>query len=284
MEKPFENLFARRVAWALLKPVRTYIVHSPLNRGKGFLLRKLIEPVLPGNDATFLHSTKTGDIIRLQYRETLGRSVLMQGGFEDVERAVVGALALPGTTAFDVGANIGMFTISLARGVGTTGSVIAVEPVQSTAKRIEENALLNAIGNIHIEVCAAGNRDGFVEVAETTDSAYNSTIGINHPGIKQRTKTRVAMKKIDDLWENAGRPNVSVMKIDVEGAEMDVLQGAVNLIRTCRPHLMLEANTTDDRDRLAGFIANFGYSGSQPEGFMPWNYLFRAAVKQGSSE
>ena len=78
----------------------------------------------------------------------------------------------------------------------------------------------------------------------------------------------------------AGRPAVSVVKIDVEGAELNVLNGATKLLESCRPHLMMEANTRDELRVIEDFLAPYGYSRSRPVGFMPWNYLFRSQQPQ----
>ena len=69
---------------------------------------------------------------------------------------------------------------------------------------------------------------------------------------------------------------MSLIKIDVEGAEAQVLEGAQELIERDKPHLLLEANSADHLDLLVSWLGPRGYSFYQPPGFAAWNYLFTA--------
>lgn len=78
---------------------------------------------------------------------------------------------------------------------------------------------------------------------------------------------------LDDLWEGVGRPRVSFIKIDVEGAEGDVLRGAGGMIGATRPQLIVEVH---DRERVGWLSALLpGYESVVVPGFISWNYLFR---------
>jgi methyltransferase FkbM-like protein len=80
--------------------------------------------------------------------------------------------------------------------------------------------------------------------------------------------------RIDRVWDDIGRPAVSIVKIDVEGAEASVIRGARAMITATHPTLLVEAN---DEARLASLrteLEPLGYRRSARPGFHPWNHLF----------
>ena len=81
---------------------------------------------------------------------------------------------------------------------------------------------------------------------------------------------------LDGLWSAHGEPEVSVVKVDVEGAEPAVLRGARRVLERWHPPILLEANDAAARDAQAAILAPLGYEPTQPDGFAPYNYLFVA--------
>ena len=88
------------------------------------------------------------------------------------------------------------------------------------------------------------------------------------------TTVRVQVVQLDHAWVSLDKPKVSVLKIDVEGGEVGVLQGAAELIQAQRPAILLEANFPKQLERFSSVLDVFGYYATQPPGFMPWNYLY----------
>ena len=86
----------------------------------------------------------------------------------------------------------------------------------------------------------------------------------------------VAASSLDVVWNEAQRPGVSVVKIDVEGTELGVLEGARELLAACRPTLLIEIKSAVRLANVKGLLAPYGYRPKQPNGFMRWNYLFVA--------
>jgi protein O-GlcNAc transferase len=82
---------------------------------------------------------------------------------------------------------------------------------------------------------------------------------------------------LDAVWEEESRPEISVVKIDVEGAELDVLEGATAVLRTCRPAVMVELAEPDARRAVEAFMSVNGYRRADGDGFQPWNQLFLPA-------
>lgn len=262
-----------RIAWHLGWPVRAYLRHSPIQRGKGFLTRRAVLPLLPPPPAGFVTALPGGGRIKLYFRETLGYATLIYGGFERAELDSAHSSALSGTTAFDVGSNVGLFAIVMAAAVGEGGSVVAVEPDPTNVRRLRENLALNSVNNVRIVEAAATNRDGSLLLHLAQDSAYNSVGTVLHA----RPSTEVVGVdgvRLDGIWQDAGQPVVSIMKIDVEGAEIPVLEGARQILAAHHPALLLEAGGDRELVALGAFLTPLGYRRQSRDGFMPWNHLF----------
>jgi FkbM family methyltransferase len=256
----------------LTAPLRAYLRWSPIRRGKGFLTRRLLVPLLPAPPAQFVLDLPGGGRARLYYRETLGYASLVYGGFETAELRVVRDLVAAGTTAIDVGANVGLFTVVMAL-ANPGGSVIAVEPVPANLRRLRDNLGLNNISNVRIVEAAASDHDGNASIHLASDPAYHSLGDIvSRPSLSGDVPVR--LERVDDIWRAAGSPAVSVIKIDVEGAEARVLNGARELLEAHHPPLVLEAGTDEALEVLEGLLRPLAYRRATPAGFRPWNHLF----------
>jgi FkbM family methyltransferase len=260
-----------RIAWRLGWPVRVYLRRSPLQRGKGFLTRRAVIPLLPPRPARFVTALPGGARVELYFRETLGYVTLIYGGFERAELDSALTLARPGTTAVDVGSNVGMFAVVMAGAVGEAGSVLAVEPDPANIERLRSNLALNAATNVRIVEAAATNRDGSIVLHIAEDAAYNSVGTVLRSSVKDVTVDAV---RLDGVWHDAGAPVVSVIKVDVEGAEISVLEGARQILTTHHPALILEAGGDREVEALRTFLTPFGYRRQRPNGYTPWNHLF----------
>ena len=117
-----------RIAWPLTWPVRWYWAHSERQLGKKLVVDRILKHLLPPPPAGFESELPGGGRIFLHHRDDIGLVVLLTGSFERAEVELARAHARPGTTAVDVGANVGIFTVPLALAVGTEVRVIAVEP------------------------------------------------------------------------------------------------------------------------------------------------------------
>lgn len=258
--------------WNILWPVRYYLRNFPIQRGKGLLLRHVLLPMLPAAPAQFETELAGGARIRLQYRETLGWSSLLYGPFEDAELRYLTQMVQPGDTVFDIGANIGLFSVVLGRAVGAQGHVVAAEPVPANALRAKENVSLNGLTNVQFVNAAIGATAGTIRLNLADDLAYPS-VGEVAESRGIGTSIEVPLRTLDDLWLEVGSPPVSFVKIDVEGAELDVLRGAAQMLRTTHPVLLIEANDSVALASLREMLDPIGYSFTQPAGFAAHNFL-----------
>lgn len=262
----------RSLLWRLTSWLRWYVRSFPMRRGRGVILRKLVTPMLPKH-GQYRVAMPSGYALRIGYRERIGISFAVYGNFERHEREALVERALCGTTAIDVGANVGIYALELSKAVGEQGSVIAIEPWPDNVRRLKETIAGNSIANVCVLPCAVGSEQRVVEMHGGCDPAYVTSVPTNDPSAYPEVQ-RIVQRTLDELWADAGRPTISVVKIDVEGSELEVLQGARRLLATCHPTLLCEANSTEKSRLLVQYLSEFGYRPWQPRGFEPWNLLF----------
>lgn len=261
------------VIWKLLWPIRLYLRHFPYPRGKGILLRHLVVPLLPPSGAEFLLPVPGGGSVRVGYRETLGLSSLLHGTFEKGELEFVSQYLQPGNTVMDIGANIGLFAVVMGRAIGQTGVVIAFDPVPSNIRRLKSNLDGNGISAKAVYELALGSANEHIDLMMSDDTAYASMHKVEH-GFGNGQVIQVGVRRLDDVWHERGRPAISFVKMDVEGAELEVIRGGVEMLAQCRPTMLIEANTSEHLARLNEALKPFGYRHIHPDGFVQHNHLF----------
>jgi FkbM family methyltransferase len=138
----------------------------------------------------------------------------------------------------DIGANIGLFSILMARN-NSTIKVHAFEPIPLNACLFEASLHLNDIESVKLNRCCVGNSVGDVEFSLATDSAYSSLHDTGRSPELKKIKTSITT--LDDYIEGNEIERIDIIKIDVEGAEMLVLEGGREFLsnRRIRPRLVL---------------------------------------------
>lgn len=263
----------RRLLWMLAWPVRAYVRWSPVRRGKGVLLRNVLLPIL-GPDATFDAPLPPHGSVRLRASETLGWAWLVYGAFEPAELAFANTMAAQGGWVFDVGGNVGVFSVSVAQFVAPGARVVAFEPLPGNVARLRENLQRSRLDNVDIAQVAAASAPGETDFLAADDSAYSGLVASVEQGRHGRV-VRVPLATIDSIWESKGRPGVCFIKLDIEGGELEALRGAAALLQACHPVLMVEAATAGHVASLEQLLGPAGYVREQPAGFEPWNHVFR---------
>lgn len=170
----------------------------------------------------------------------------------------------PGMVVYDIGANVGFQATISARIVGPAGSVLCFEPLPANADQIEYNARLNDFKNVQVRRIALGNVDSqetFLLSDESTWGALSSAA----PGVpRQIGEIKVDVRNLDALRARESLPAPDWIKIDVEGAECAVLDGADATIREFRPILVIELHKTNVE--IAERLRKLGYFFTSLEG------------------
>jgi FkbM family methyltransferase len=179
---------------------------------------------------------------------------LLSGAFEAAEILFVKKYLQPGMTVLDIGAHHGLYTLLASKRVGAKGRVVAFEPSPRERKQLLWNVLLNFSFNVHIEPLALGKEssDADLHLVEGGEDGCNS---LRPPVVSSSTRpVRVKVAPLDEFLQRARIPAVDFVKLDVEGAELDVLKGAEKLLHGgARPVFLVEVY--DIRTRPWGYDA-----------------------------
>ena len=141
-----------------------------------------------------------------------------------------------GSVFIDVGAHIGRYSFLIAKLIGRDGLVIAVEPDPSAFKALLTGIKLNTLGNVLALNIALGDSEGKAILCQKLVTATSSITEFE----KCQRLVEVPLKMLDSVIEELGLGRVDAIKIDVEGAEIRVLKGAVNTIRRFKPFIVIE--------------------------------------------
>lgn len=151
----------------------------------------------------------------------IGKKLILYGGYEKQEIAVLCSFVNPGDHVLDIGANIGLHTLHLSRAVGPTGVVLAVEPDPGNYALLETNLERNGCENVIRLPSAFGAETGEVDLFRVEENCGSSSlVAFFGTGQSVRVPIQRGEKVIAELKL---RPKVA--KIDVEGAEPFVLSG-----------------------------------------------------------
>lgn len=132
----------------------------------------------------------------------------------------------PGFVACDIGANIGTYTVPLARLVGPAGHVIAFEPNRPTCACLRQNIRQNRLANVTLLRAAAGPESGMAGLIVTADNL--GEVHLSPPGGAETARVRVTT--VDAEVTRLGLTRVNFIKIDVEGFELAALRGATRTL------------------------------------------------------
>ena len=135
--------------------------------------------------------------------------------------------------------NIGIITLSLAR-LAPEGHVYTFEPVPNSYAYLERNVHDNELGNVTATPIGIGAAEGELQlsyVANFSGGAFSSSIGVT-----DGVPVTAPVRRFDDWMADAGPDHLDLVKIDIEGGELDALKGARRTLRTMRPDLVIELN------------------------------------------
>jgi FkbM family methyltransferase len=167
----------------------------------------------------------------------------------------------PGDVFFDVGANVGYYSMLAAMAVGAAGRVVAFEPVPRNVSFLDAHLRLNRIENVTILPYACSDRSSLSTFNAGLNSAMGSLAGPwSEPTTFPSPKDSLVLATtLDDVAQALGiRPHV--LKIDVEGAEAAVLRGAYRLLSESRAHVLLSVHSDALRSECLGWLSRLGYT------------------------
>lgn len=181
-------------------------------------------------------------------------AALFNGGFENVERSFVERLLQPGMAVLDIGAHHGFYTLLASRKVGAQGKVLAIEASPREREKLGLHLRINRCKNVQVESRALGDANGEARLylVEAGQSGCNS---LRKPGTSEVSESvPIRVARLDDILRDHQFEKVDFIKLDVEGAELSVLQGAPELLHR-RPRPVILAEVQDSRTTPWGYEA-----------------------------
>jgi FkbM family methyltransferase len=172
-------------------------------------------------------------------RSTAQQLLLLDGERFVDERFLLARLLRPGMTVVDVGANIGYYLLLFQQSVGPSGRIICIEPSIENLPELRKNIEMNRFENVVLNEVALGAADGEIGLHAGVNSGIADSSSAAHI---------VPIRRLDSLVNE----RVDLLKIDVEGYEGQVLDGARQLIENQRPVIFLELHPH--------IVGTFGYS------------------------
>ncbi|MCL5287187.1 MAG: FkbM family methyltransferase [Acidobacteria bacterium] len=173
-----------------------------------------------------------------------GQTLYFSGAYKDeeAERRFVERYLQPGMTVLDIGAHHGFYTLLASRIVGGSGQVIAFEPSPRDFARLRLHLRLNFCRNARAEALALAGENGAAQfyVVEKGDTGRN---GLRRAEVYAESVREVTVREIrlDDYLDGARIERTDLVKLDAEGAELSILQGAERLLgRAPRPAMLCE--------------------------------------------
>jgi FkbM family methyltransferase len=185
---------------------------------------------------------------------TIGLNIL-RGHYEQEEIRFVRGLLKPGDSAIDAGGHIGFFTMQMAAAVGPEGRVYAFEPLEANADLLERSIVENGfVGRVRFQRAAVGAATGTATLTfpvETLNSGGAYLLRDGSVPLAGNLEQDVPLVALDELDV---RHPVRFIKMDVEGAEPQVLRGAQRILRDDKPVILSELHPIQ-LERASGITA-----------------------------
>ncbi len=202
----------------------------------------------------------SGDIVYVP------KPVELMGGYRLMKSYVpsplVRAICKTNDVVVDVGANIGEWTLAVARAVGGGGRVLAFEPVPHVADALRKTISANRLSHVEIFELALAEANGTRGFSVERENTGGSRLDVMSDDAR-RTFDSITVKtaRFDDVLSTDQLTRLDLMKIDVEGFELAVLDGAQDAIRRFRPAILMETGheTAERRCGIAEMLSGYGY-------------------------
>jgi FkbM family methyltransferase len=200
-------------------------------------------------------------------RSGVAKGLKRRGGFgfipRDISReeAFLAAMDFRGKTVFDIGGYEGIYTLFFARAVGAKGRVVTFEPNPINHAVIRRNVELNGFTNVTLRSVALADRKGHADLLFPVREPARGTLWAHYQlKIAKDFQSRKLTVDIDTLDNQvAGLSAPDFIKIDVEGAELEVLRGMERVMSEHRPALFIEIHTGVDVRQVVSLLADANY-------------------------
>ena len=196
------------------------------------------------------------------FRSIVTSVLIAEGNWFEKEMELWRSWIKPGMTVIDVGANVGVYTFSAARQVGSAGRVLAVEPFSGCVRCLQETCKINQLSWVTICAGAASDRSGIARLSLNTASELNEIVNPDTTEMMEpATFEEVTCFTLDSLVEKHNISEIDFVKIDAEGHELQVLLGSERILNQFLPNILYEniAGSQGSNLPVANFLIAKGY-------------------------
>lgn len=205
----------------------------------------------------------------VQLSDHIGGQIFWHGYYSDDQLKVVNAHIKPTDVVFDIGANIGEFSVFVAKRV-SQGFLHSFEPTKRLSEVTKNNLQLNEFKNTTVHQIGFSHQDAdlpiYKSVERGADGAINNGLNSLFKDEKLDVAEVIHVTRLDDWFKKNQIPKINFIKMDIEGAELFALQGGQETIRQQKPKMIIEVNPkTCERagytaQALVQFIGSLGYT------------------------
>jgi FkbM family methyltransferase len=224
----------------------------------GEFIHRLSHQILPANELMWAQ-VKAGPAhgLWLELNPRTGQVSLRRKAETAVQNALADRLR-PAMVFYDLGANIGLYSLLAARIVGASGHVFSFEPDADVAGRLRRNITRNGFQNVTVVECGIWSASGdFKFIAADSSSPDHGTGRVaNEEDVSRGIPLRCV--SLDDFTESAPPPDA--IKCDVEGAEVEVFRGAEKTLRARHPWIICEMHSKENDRAAREFLGCLGYT------------------------
>ena len=248
-----------------------FLRRSPLALGKAATWNRLVRPYLLWRPMAFTATSRFGARFHIRFPDLIQAYLYFFGVWEPVITRYLLARLKPGDVFIDVGANIGYYALLASRAVGETGKVHAIEASGRIFDLLQANLRLNRAANVtahHVAVTGEPMRVPIYVSPEANLSA-TTTVAAVAAGRGAGLVETVDGRPLDQIVDAADLRRARFLKIDVEGAEWDVVQPLAPLLRSLPDgaEILIEVNAEALRGAggsVEEFLALFAAGGFEP--------------------
>jgi FkbM family methyltransferase len=224
----------------------------------GNLIHLISHRLLPAEEKTWAQiEVGPAEGLWMELNPRTGQNYI-RGEAENALQDILTARLRPGMVFYDLGANIGLFTLLAARLVGIEGKVMSFEPDPVVAARLRRNVERNQFANVTVVEAGVWSLSGKVKFVTADSSSPDRGLGRFVVGESGASGTPISTVALDDFVLNAAPPNA--IKCDVEGAELEALHGAEKLLRAHHPWIVCEMHSEKNNRDSREFLSRLGYS------------------------
>jgi len=250
------SLGMKNIVGQLMRLYRRSPLHSA---GMGRILAKILSGLILLRKNPTVIKEIGGTKFELDLREVIDSSLYFSGTFEEDVETIIHTVIKPGMCVLDIGANVGYHTFRMSKLAGSSGRVYAVEPTGWAYQKLIRNAALNPdLKNITFSQLGLSNAD-IGKASMQFQSSYRLD------GNQQSTTENIELITLDTYLQREKITKLDFIKLDVDGFEGKVLQGAARSLAQMKPIILMELNPAtmfenrDDPDVMVQMLVQAEY-------------------------